>query len=230
MKSIFELEEKLHLTFKNKDILLQALTHRSYLNENASSVVGHNERLEFLGDAVLELVVTEALYKEFPDKPEGELTALRAALVNADMLSHVGTSLELNNFVLLSRGEAKDEGRARKYILANAFEALIGAIYLDQGYESAKNFIARALLPNLVTVFEKKLYKDSKSLFQEEAQERVKITPTYEVLEESGPDHDRRFVVGIYLGKELIAQGEGPSKQAGQEEAAKNALIKKKWI
>ena len=222
-------EEKLSLEFKNKDLLLQALTHRSYLNENPSFRVGHNERLEFLGDAVLELAVTEELYRRFPEKPEGELTSFRAALVNSTMLADIATEIGTNGFLLLSRGEAKDLGRARQYIMANAFEALVGAIYLDQGYPAAKGFIERVLLPRLPEVLEKKLYKDPKSLFQEEAQERVGITPGYEVLREWGPDHDKHFVVGVFLGEELVAEGEGPSKQAAQEGAARNGLHVKHW-
>ena len=209
---------------------MQALTHRSYLNENPSFRVGQNERLEFLGDAVLELVVTENLYQQFPEKPEGDLTSFRAALVNSKMLSDVSVELGINEFLLLSRGEAKDVGRARQFILANAFESLVGAIYLDQGYDAAKNFIDKALMPRLPEVLEKKLYKDPKSLFQEEAQERVGITPNYEVIREWGPDHDKHFIVGVFLGKELIAEGEGPSKQAAQEEAARNALHLKGWV
>ncbi len=229
MANISELESKLSLSFKNKDLLLQALTHRSYLNGRADFGLGHNERLEFLGDAVLELVVTEVLYQQFPDKPEGELTSLRAALVNANMLAKVAVDSGINDFLLLSRGEAKDLGRARHYILANAFEALIGAIYLDQGYETVKDFIARILLPQLTEVVEKKLYKDPKSLFQEQAQEVVGVTPTYEVIREWGPDHDKHFVVGVFLEKELVAEGEGPSKQTAQEEAARNGLRAKGW-
>ena len=218
-------EEKFFLKFNNQDLLRQALTHRSYLNENPSSVLGHNERLEFLGDAVLELVVTEDLYQKFPEKPEGELTSLRAALVNSKMLADVAVEIDINDFLLLSRGEAKDMGRARQYILANAFEALVGAIYLDQGYDAVRNFIDNVLIVRrLEEVFQNKLYKDPKSLFQEEAQERVGITPTYNVLREWGPDHDKHFIVGVFLGKELVAEGEGPSKQAGQEEAARLAL------
>ena len=182
MKNLSPFEERIAVVFKNKDLLLQALTHRSYLNENPSFAVGHNERLEFLGDAVLELAITEKLYADFPDKPEGDLTSFRAALVNAKMLSDVGADIGINDFLLLSRGEAKDVGRARQYILANAIEALIGAVYLDQGYDTARDFIMRILLPRLPKVLEEKLYKDPKSLFQEEAQERVGTTPTYEVL------------------------------------------------
>ena len=179
MKNIPLLEEKLGVVFGNKDLLTQALTHRSYLNENPDFELGHNERLEFLGDAVLELIVTEELYKRFPDKPEGDLTSFRAALVNSNMLAEIGAELNINDFLLLSRGEAKDEGRARQFILANAFEAIIGAIYLDQRYVGAESFIHRVLLPHLDEVLEKKLYKDSKSFFQESSQERVGITPTY---------------------------------------------------
>jgi len=230
VQNLSDLESKLLLKFNNQDFLLQALTHRSYLNEKPSFHLGHNERLEFLGDAVLELVVTEELYGRFPEKPEGELTSFRAALVNSKMLSEVSTELELNEFLLLSRGEAKDIGRARQYILANAFEALVGALYLDQGYADAKNFILRVIMPHLDEVLSEKLYKDPKSLFQEEAQERVGITPNYEVVNEWGPDHDKHFIVGIFLEKEKVAEGEGPSKQTAQEEAARNALHLKGWI
>ena len=227
--NLSQLEEKLSLNFKNKDLLLQALTHRSYLNERPSFKTGHNERLEFLGDAVLELVITEDLYQKFPERPEGDLTSFRAALVNSKMLSEISVEIGLNDFLLLSRGEAKDVGRARQYILANAFEALVGAIYLDTGYEAAKIFINKVLSPRLEEILAKKLYKDPKSLFQEEAQERVGITPNYEVTKEWGPDHDKHFIVGVYLGQDLVAEGEGPSKQAGQEEAARNALRVKGW-
>ena len=230
MSDIFQLEERLSFIFQNKDLLTQALTHRSYLNENPSFRTGHNERLEFLGDAVLELAITEALYARFPDKPEGDLTSFRAALVNAKMLADVGLDLGINDFMLLSRGEAKDIGRARQYILANAMEALIGAMYLDKGYAPVRDFIVRAVLSRMDDVLDKKLYKDPKSLFQEEAQERVGITPTYEVRREWGPDHDRHFVIGAFLVDELVAEGEGPSKQIAQEEAARNALHIKGWV
>jgi len=230
VKDLSQFESQLSVQFNNKDILLQALTHRSYLNENPSFRLSHNERLEFLGDAVLELVVTEELYKKFPDKPEGELTSFRAALVNAKMLSDVAVDVGINEFLMLSRGEAKDVGRARQYILANAFEAVVGAMYLDQGYDPTQEFISRVLMPRISEVLAKKLYKDPKSLFQEEAQERVGITPTYEVTREWGPDHDKHFVVGVYLNTDLIAEGEGPSKQIAQEEAARNGLQVKGWL
>ncbi|OGM96226.1 MAG: ribonuclease III [Candidatus Yanofskybacteria bacterium RIFCSPHIGHO2_02_FULL_38_22b] len=225
---ISQLEKKIGIVFKNKDLLLQALTHRSYLNENTKWHLDHNERLEFLGDAVLELVVTEYLYNNYPN-PEGELTNWRAALVNAVMLSKISNEFDLNDFVLLSRGEARDTGRARQYILANTIEALIGAIYLDQGYDPAKDFISRFVLKELPTIIEKRLYRDHKSLFQEYAQEYVGITPTYEVMEEWGPDHARNFKMGVFLEKEMIGSGKGPSKQEAQQEAAKDALNKKGW-
>ncbi len=222
------LEAKIGLEFKNKDLLLQALTHRSYLNENPKWHLDHNERLEFLGDAVLELVVTEYLYNNYPN-PEGELTNWRAALVNAVILSQISNEFSLNDFVLLSRGEARDTGRARQYILANAIEALIGAIYLDQGYEPSKKFISRFVLKELSTIIKERLYRDPKSLFQEYAQEHVGITPTYEVLEEWGPDHARNFKIGVFLEKEMIGSGQGPSKQEAQQNAASDALRKKGW-
>lgn len=229
MKDLSQLELTLGVEFENEDLLNEALTHRSYLNENPSWPYSHNERLEFLGDAVIELVVTEALFGQFPDKPEGELTSFRAALVNTRMLSDVARSFHLNDYLLLSRGEAKDTGRARHYILANTFEALVGALYLDQGYRKAGEFLKRVLLSYLGEVIEKKLYKDPKSLFQEEAQERYGITPTYEVLKESGPDHEKHFIVGVFLNEEKIAEGEGLSKQAAQEEAARKGLEAKGW-
>jgi len=223
-----ELESKIGFEFKNKDFLLSALTHRSYLNENTNWKPDHNERLEFLGDAVLELVVTEYLFKNYPN-PEGEMTNWRAALVNANMLSKISGEFDLNDYVLLSRGEAKDTGRARQYILANAVEALIGAIYLDQGYEPCERFIGKFILKELPTIIEKRLYRDAKSLFQEMAQDKVGITPNYEVLKEWGPDHARNFEVGVFLEKELIGQGQGPSKQEAQQSAAEDALAKKGW-
>ncbi|MCH8741893.1 ribonuclease III [Patescibacteria group bacterium] len=229
MKEFSKLEEKLNIKFKNKDFLIQAFCHRSYLNENPDFHLGHNERLEFLGDAVLELVITEYLYQKYPQKAEGELTNWRAALVNAKMLSKIARRLGFNPFLLLSRGEIKETGKAREYILANTFETFIGAFYLDQGYRKCQEFIMEHLTKELSEIIEKGLYKDSKSRFQEEAQERVGITPTYEVLKEWGPDHDKRFMMGVFLDKELAAEGEGSSKQEAEEAAAKNALQIKNW-
>ena len=229
MKDFSEFESKINIKFKNQDLLKEAFTHRSYLNENPSWPVGQNERLEFLGDAVLELAVTDFLFMRFPEKPEGELTSFRAALVNANMLSSVAQDLEINDYLLLSKGESKDVGRARLFILANCFEALIGAIYLDQGYDSASRFIHENILPKMDEILNKKLFRDSKSLFQERAQEITGITPSYEVVKEWGPDHDKHFVVGVYVGKELVAQGEGPSKQEAQQQAAMAGLKAKGW-
>jgi ribonuclease III len=228
MAEISELEQKIEVSFKNKDLLLQALTHRSYLNENPKWHLDQNERLEFLGDAVLELSVTEFLYKNYPN-PEGELTSWRAALVNAIILSKITEKFDLNSFLLLSRGEAKDTGRARQYILANAIEALIGAIYLDQGYGAADSFIARFILPELPGILKQEAYRDYKSKFQEESQDRVGVTPSYEVIKEWGPDHAKNFHVGVYLNNDLVGEGTGPSKQEAQQEAAKDGLEKKGW-
>jgi ribonuclease-3 len=227
-KDISELEKKIKIKFKNIDLLNTAVTHRSYLNENRSYKLDQNERLEFLGDAVLELVVTDYLYANFPN-PEGELTNWRASLVNKDMLARVSRSIGVEDFLLMSRGEAKDTGRAREYLLANAMEAIIGAIYLDQGYESAKNFILENIVVNLKEVLESKSYLDPKSHFQEVAQDKEGVTPNYRVLSESGPDHNKKFVVGVYIGEEKVAEGEGCSKQEAQRNAAKAGLEAKDW-
>ncbi|TSC75739.1 MAG: hypothetical protein G01um101430_233 [Parcubacteria group bacterium Gr01-1014_30] len=229
MKDFNIIEKKLNIKFKNKELLKQAFTHRSYLNENPDLYLAHNERLEFLGDAVMELVVTEELYKKYPKKSEGELTSWRAALVNAKMLSGLARELGFNDFLLLSRGEVKETGKAREYILANAFEAVVGALYLDSGYKACANFIKKHLLVRLPEIIEKGLFRDSKSHFQEEAQERAGITPVYEVLKEWGPDHNKRFIIGVFLGKELVAEGQGSSKQEAEVVAAKNALEAKNW-
>ena len=229
MHSFTQFEQKIGYQFKNERLLEQAFTHRSYINENRGERREHNERLEFLGDAVLELVVTEFLFAKYPDKPEGDLTSYRAALVNTVSISNSATNLGMNEFLLLSRGEAKDTGRARQIILANAFEAVIGAIYLDQGYESAKKFIAEQLFHKTDEVVEKGLWQDAKSRFQEIAQEKNSVTPSYDVISQTGPDHDKRFVVGVYLGEEQIAAGEGRSKQEAEQVAAQKALIAKGW-
>jgi ribonuclease-3 len=228
MKDLSILEEKIGVKFNNKDLLEQALTHRSYLNENPDFKLEHNERLEFLGDAALQITVTERLYREYPN-PEGELTNWRAALVNAKKLAEVAESIGLNDFILLSRGEAKDIGRARQYILANALEALIGAIYIDQGIEKVRTFVEKNILVQLPEILKVGAYRDAKSLFQEESQERVGITPSYEVLSEWGPDHAKHFKVGVYLENELVAEGEGASKQEAQQKAAEAGLEVKGW-
>ena len=221
--------ETIGVTFNDIALLREAFTHRPYLNEHRGTNMKHNERLEFLGDAVLELVMTEYLYAEYPDEPEGRLTAYRSALVNTNSIARAATDWNMNEYLLLSRGEAKDVGRARQYILANTFESVIGAIFLDQGYDSAKDFIARSLFNRLEEVVGKRTWQDSKSRFQEEAQERTSITPNYVVLKETGPDHDKRFEVGVYIGNELVASGVGASKQDAEQAAALSALEKKNW-
>ncbi len=229
IKDIEKLEEVLGVYFKDRDILRSAITHRSYLNEHREATWDHNERLEFLGDAVLELVVTEYLFKKYPDKPEGDLTAVRAALVNTNSLSDTSKGLNIDNYLLMSKGESKDTGRARQYILANAFEACIGAIYLDQGYEVAQKFIATNLFSKTDEIVEKKLWQDAKSRFQECAQEHNSVTPTYETVDQEGPDHDRVFTVAVFLGKDKVSEGRGRSKQEAEQKAAEEALAVKGW-
>jgi ribonuclease-3 len=219
-----DLEKKLGIHFKDKALLREALTHRSYLNEHPRWASAHNERLEFLGDAVLELTVSEALFRRFPDFPEGQLTMLRAALVNYQMLAKVAGEIGLEGFVLMSRGEARDLGKAREVIVANAFEAVVGAIYLDQGLEASRAFVAHTVLPHTDEVMKTRAYKDPKSELQELMQEERRITPSYSVLEESGPAHRRRFRIGVYLEEEQIGEGEGASKQEAEVDAAKDAL------
>lgn len=229
MTDFSKFEKIINFVFKDKNLLKQAFTHRSYLNERPSWLLPQNERLEFLGDAVLELVVTDYLFKGYPERPEGELTNLRAALVNANILSKVASDLEMNSFLLLSKGERKDTGKARQYILANTFEALAGAIYLDQGYKAAEIFINKNLLIHLKEILEKNLWRDAKSFFQEKAQEIVGATPSYKVLKEWGPDHNKHFLIGVFLGEEPVAEGEGMSKQEAEQDAALSALKIKKW-
>lgn len=222
-------EKKLTAPFKDRSLLLQAFVHRSYLNENPQFEVGHNERLEFLGDAVLELVVTDYLYKSYPKEDEGTLTAYRSALVNAVTIAQVAQDLSMNDYLILSRGEAKDNGRARQIILANTFEALVGALYLDQGYEAARDFITEHLLPRMKDILADNLWLDAKSYFQERSQDSAGVTPSYQVISETGPDHDKRFTVGVHIGGELIAKGSGHSKQEAEQDAARKGLRVKRW-
>lgn len=230
-KTIEELSKKIGVRFDDISLLKTACTHRSFLNENRNSVSEHNERLEFLGDAVLELIITSFLFRRYPKKDEGELTAYRSAIVNTVSLTKVAEHLGLNDYLLLSKGEAKDKGRARSIILANAIEAIIGAIYMDQGYNSSANFIAEHIL-NIIDIDEivsKKLWLDAKSRFQEKAQEKVGITPSYKVMKQVGPDHDKQFTLGVFLGDVQVATGNGPSKQEAEQKAAEKALIVKGW-
>ncbi len=230
MKDLQKLEATIGYAFKNIDLLRQAMTHRSYLNEHPEFTLGHNERLEFLGDAVLEIIVTEHLYNTYPDTPEGDLTDWRASLVNAKMLASIAKELAVEECISMSRGEEKDEAsKARQYILANAMEALIGAMYLDGGLSTAHVFIHRFVISHLENILANRLYLDPKSRFQEKAQEIVGITPHYRVISESGPDHEKIFEVGLYLDEELVAVGRGQSKQEAQVEAAAQGLKVKQW-
>jgi len=223
-----KLEKNLKIKFNDKKLLKQSFVHRSYLNENPGLKMEHNERLEFLGDAVLELIVTKHLFNNYPN-PEGELTVWRAALVNSKMLAEIANKLGFNDYLLLSKGEKQDTGRARQFILANTFEAVIGAIYLDQGLDKAEKFIKDNVIKKLPKVLKEKLYVDPKSYFQEKAQGELGITPNYESVREEGPDHAKSFVIGVYLKDKLVATGKGPSKQTAQEDAARKALKKKGW-
>ncbi|MCX6717652.1 MAG: ribonuclease III [Candidatus Taylorbacteria bacterium] len=222
-------EKAIGIEFKNKELLKQAFTHRSYLNEHRNTELVHNERLEFLGDAVLELIVTEYLYGKFLDQTEGDLTSYRSALVKAETLSEEALKIGMNDYLLLSKGEAKDTGRARQIILANTIEALIGAIFLDQGYEGAKYFISKYIFHLIDAIVENKTWIDAKSKFQEMAQENEGTTPLYKTTKEEGPDHDKKFTIAVYIGKELIAEGDGKSKQEAEQMAANKALEAKGW-
>ncbi len=216
--------------FKNKNLLEQAFIHRSFINENARTGLSHNERLEFLGDAVLELIITDALYIKYPEAAEGELTAYRAGLVNMNTLSRVSVELGFNNKMKLSRGEEKDtNSKARMSILADAYEALLGAIYIDQGYGSARLFVEKTLLPEINDMIKYATYKDPKSSLQERAQEEMSVTPIYKIISESGPDHNKIFISGVYLDNVLIAEGKGNSKHEAETYAAREALISKNW-
>ena len=229
MKDFNTFQSELGLQFNDPALLRQAFTHRSYLNEHRGEVAGHNERLEFLGDAVLELIATHFLYEKYTEKAEGDLTAYRAALVNAVTCAEVANKIGMNDFLLLSRGEAKDTGRARNILLANAFEALVGAIYIDQGYDEAKKFIDKNLFPKIDEIVKQRLWQDAKSALQEKVQEVDGVTPSYAVIRETGPDHDKHFIVGVYVKDTLVAEGDGKSKQEAEQSAAREALDKKGW-
>lgn len=218
-------EEMLGIQIQNLDFYISACTHRSYLNEHRSFPLPHNERLEFLGDAVLELAATEHLYKTYPYS-EGELTNFRSALVNYKMLSEIASRMGLEKHLLMSRGEAKDTGRARQVILANAIEAVIGAIYLDVGLVPAADFIAREVLIELPRIIQSGQYVDPKSKLQEIVQERKGVTPNYGVISETGPDHNKIFVVAVYVQQAETGRGSGPSKQEAEIAAAEDALKK----
>lgn len=216
-------QEKLHVTFNNLDLLITAFTHRSYLNEHKKTVSEHNERLEFLGDAVLELVVTEYLYTNHSE-PEGILTNWRSALVRTESIGAAATRYDFEPLLRLSRGEKRGTDRARAQILANSFEAVVGALYLDQGWEAAKTFITEAILSTFEEILRTGSWMDPKSHLQEVVQSEDGFTPVYKVMAEEGPDHDKMFTVGVFVNNELRGQGTGSSKQAGQQKAAEAAL------
>jgi len=223
------LEAKLGVEFKDPDRLRQALVHRSYINEHPKFALSHNERLEYLGDAVLELAVTEFLYQHYPN-PEGDLTNWRASVVNSKILADIAREVGIDEFIYLSRGEAKDQnGKARQSILANAFEAVIGALYLDQGFKACQQVVEQHVLDKLPDIIANRLYLDPKSRLQEASQDRLGLTPLYRVLAEWGPDHDKHFRVAVYFGDEEAAVGEGASKQEAQVQAAEAALRTKGW-
>ncbi len=225
-----QFEKSIDVNFTNKDILQNAFVHRSFINEKIGRGLKHNERMEFLGDAVLEIIVTEFLYNKFPEEKEGVLTAYRAAMVNTNSLSAVAKELDLETYLLLSKGERMETNKGRDHILANTVEAVIGAVYLDQGFEVAQDFVGRYLFPKIDEIIEQKLYKDPKSYFQEQAQEKRKITPHYELVSEEGPDHDKYFIMGAFLDDEKVAEGKGASKQKAESEAARAALEATGWL
>jgi ribonuclease-3 len=230
MVDLSAFEKITNIVFNDKKLLEQAFIHRSYINESNGSKLSHNERLEFLGDAVLELIITDYLYNKYPDRDEGELTAYRSALVNAVIIGEVAQAIGMNDYLLLSKGEAKDAGRARSYILANTYEAYVGAVYIDQGYDVARDFISRTLFGKIDTIVAKKLWRDAKSLVQEKSQEYLNVTPVYKVISEAGPDHDKHFTIGVFFGDEQIATGKGKSKQEAEQAAARSALEIKDWL
>lgn len=223
---IEKFEKKIGLNFKNKELLKRSLTHRSFLNENSSDELKNNERLEFLGDAVLELVISEYLFHEYPDRPEGELTSFRAAVVKTDSLAKISKKLDIGEFLLMSKGEEMTGGREKDYLLANAFEAIIGALYTDQGYEPVKEFLTKHLTPQISTIVKYRLDIDSKTKLQEKTQDIFKTTPTYKVIKEEGPDHDKRFTIVVKIKGKVYGEGEGITKQKAEDAAATQALRK----
>ena len=227
MENYLLFQNKIGLEFNDPILLKQAFIHRSYINENKDLGIEHNERLEFLGDAVLELVVTDFLYNEYPEVDEGILTAYRSSLVRTESISQAARDMGMNELLLLSKGESRDQGKARDYILANTFESFVGAVYLDSGYDSARNVIADALFENIKQVITEGSWKDPKSQFQEYAQEQYSETPRYELVSATGPDHDKEFVMAVFVGEKQMGSGRGNSKQKAQQEAAENALANK---
>ncbi len=229
MKDLTPLEQKLDVLFADKNLLQQAFIHRSYINENPSVGLHHNERLEYLGDAVLELAITQYLFRKYPTTPEGQLTAYRAALVRTESISEAARVLGFDEYLMLSKGEAKDMGKAREYIRANTFEAFVGALYLDQGYDAAEKFIGDQLFHKIDLIVAEGSWKDAKSWVQERAQDVLSVTPSYVVVNEVGPDHEKLFTVGVVFNDDIVAEGTGYSKQEAEQKAAKAALTKMGW-
>lgn len=223
------LEKSTGIKFKDKSLLDQAFVHKSYLNEHKEECVESNERMEFLGDAVLELIATEYLYHNHPDHTEGEMTNYRSALVQGKNLAAISHELKLGDYLYLSHGEENSGGRSKNYILANVLEAFIGAVYLDKGFETASKFVNKFILSRLDEIIEQKLHMDPKSTLQEFVQDKMDITPNYETLSEKGPDHDKTFESGVFISGKLIAKGLGSSKQKAEESAAVNALKDISW-
>lgn len=224
MNNYEEIEQKLGIEFKNRDLLTTALTHRSYLNEHRGSASQNNERLEFLGDAVLELIISTYLFKTYPEKPEGELTNIRAAVVRTESLAQESRSLGLGKFLRMSKGEEDSGGKDKDYLLANTFEAVLGAIYEDQGIDVCKEYISRTLLKKVGNIVENNLFIDPKTQAQEIIQAQFKVTPIYEVIKEEGPDHDKIFTVALRVNNKQMAIGTGSSKQRAEEEAARETV------
>jgi ribonuclease-3 len=224
MEQIKELLNKLEIPFKNIDLYLEAFTHRSFLNENKKEKINNNERVEFLGDAVLELITSHYLFETYKDRPEGDLTSFRAAIVKTESLASLARELGYGKALRMSKGEQATGGRDKDYLLANTFEALLGAIYQDLGYEECEKLVTKYLFPKLPQIVASRLDIDCKTRFQEIAQNKFKVTPTYEVLEAVGPDHDKIFTMGVFINDKELGRGTGASKQKAEEEAAKNAL------
>jgi len=219
-----ELEKKLGISFSDKSLVIRALTHRSYLNENKDKDLQNNERLEFLGDAVLELIISFKLFEKYPEKSEGELTSIRSALVRTESLAQQSRDLDVGKYLLMSKGEEDSGGRDKDYLLANTYEALLGAIYLDSGYESCKAFVERTLLKKVDEIVENALFIDPKTKIQELIQAKYKVTPTYQIIKEEGPDHDKYFTVELDVNKRKLSEGYGASKQKAEEDAAQKAI------
>ena len=221
-----EIAKKIGVEFKDKRLLKVAFTHRSYLNENRGKGLKNNERLEFLGDAVLELIISSFLFTNYPDRAEGDLTSIRAAVVRTESLAEESRKLDIGQYLKMSKGEEDSGGKEKEYLLANLYEAILGAIYLEHGYDMCKEFVTRTLLNKVEKIVAEGLFVDPKTKIQELMQSKFKITPTYEIIGEDGPDHDKVFTVALLKGDKKLAVGHGHSKQKAEEDAAKNAIDK----